>query len=192
MLAAARDVAGDRHIVWRVGEDDPDLLSAEQPLEAGGIGGVAAEQPTVAQPPEVADPADRLIGQGGVLTVIAAVAAENDAVDLGRGEAGQLQAETQIHARELLELQLQGLAIPTSQLAELVLSDGEHSPLGLAQVGNADAGNLGHAEEAAFLAPDLKAAILDGCQPAGLSLEALIRSEMPLDWDDQRVLYAAA
>jgi hypothetical protein len=35
----------------------------------------------------------------------------------------------------------------------------------------------------AFLAPDLKAAILDGCQPAGLSLEAVIRSEMPLDWD---------
>ena len=43
----------------------------------------------------------------------------------------------------------------------------------------------------AFLAPDLKAAILDGRQPMGLSLEAVIRSEMPLDWDDQRALYAA-
>lgn len=44
----------------------------------------------------------------------------------------------------------------------------------------------------AFLAPDLKVAILDGRQPAGLTLEAVIRSEMPLDWDDQRRLYAAA
>lgn len=43
----------------------------------------------------------------------------------------------------------------------------------------------------AFLAPDLKAAILDGRQPVGLSLEAVIRSEMPLDWDNQRALYAA-
>ncbi|WP_425992998.1 recombinase family protein [Brevundimonas sp. TWP2-3-2] len=43
----------------------------------------------------------------------------------------------------------------------------------------------------AFLAPDLKAAILDGRQPMGLTLEALVRTEMPLDWEDQRRLYAA-
>ena len=43
----------------------------------------------------------------------------------------------------------------------------------------------------AFLAPDLKAAILDGRQPFGLTLEALVRTEMPLDWEDQRRLYAA-
>lgn len=44
---------------------------------------------------------------------------------------------------------------------------------------------------AAFLAPDLKAAILDGCLPAGLTLEAVTRHEMPLDWEAQRRLYAA-
>lgn len=43
----------------------------------------------------------------------------------------------------------------------------------------------------AFLAPDLKAAILDGCLPAGLTLEAVTRQEMPLDWEAQRRLYAA-
>ncbi|WP_374597005.1 hypothetical protein [Brevundimonas sp.] len=37
----------------------------------------------------------------------------------------------------------------------------------------------------AFLAPDLKAAILDGCLPAGLTLEAVTRHEMPLDWEAQ-------
>ncbi|WP_395650441.1 recombinase family protein [Brevundimonas sp.] len=43
----------------------------------------------------------------------------------------------------------------------------------------------------AFLAPDLKAAIIDGCQPIGLTLEALTREELPLDWAEQRRLYAA-
>jgi len=42
----------------------------------------------------------------------------------------------------------------------------------------------------AYLAPDLKASILDGRQPAGLTLEAITRTEMPLDWNDQRRLYA--
>jgi DNA invertase Pin-like site-specific DNA recombinase len=43
----------------------------------------------------------------------------------------------------------------------------------------------------AYLAPDLKASILNGFQPAGLTLEAVTKTEMPLDWVDQRSLYAA-
>jgi hypothetical protein len=43
----------------------------------------------------------------------------------------------------------------------------------------------------AFLAPDLKAAIIDGRQPVGLTLEAVTRAELPLDWAEQRRLYAA-
>ena len=42
----------------------------------------------------------------------------------------------------------------------------------------------------AYLAPDLKASILDGRQAIGLTLEAITRTEMPLDWNDQRRLYA--
>jgi len=42
----------------------------------------------------------------------------------------------------------------------------------------------------AFLAPDLKAAVLDGTQPAGLTLETVMRVEVPLDWTEQRQLYA--
>ena len=42
----------------------------------------------------------------------------------------------------------------------------------------------------AYLAPDLKASILDGRQPSGLTLEAITKTEMPLDWNDQRQLYA--
>jgi DNA invertase Pin-like site-specific DNA recombinase len=42
----------------------------------------------------------------------------------------------------------------------------------------------------AYLAPDLKASILDGRQPSGLTLEAITKTEMPLDWNEQRKLYA--
>jgi hypothetical protein len=41
----------------------------------------------------------------------------------------------------------------------------------------------------AFLAPDLKRAILDGIQPGGLSLQKLLTHDMPLAWQLQRELY---
>jgi len=43
----------------------------------------------------------------------------------------------------------------------------------------------------AFLAPDLKAAILDGRQPRGLTLQFVSTQDIPLDWDQQRRLYGA-
>jgi site-specific DNA recombinase len=38
----------------------------------------------------------------------------------------------------------------------------------------------------AFLAPDIQRAILDGRQPAGLTLEQLLNQDLPLAWADQR------
>ena len=43
----------------------------------------------------------------------------------------------------------------------------------------------------AFLAPDLKRAILDGAQSDRLTLEDVMRNDLPLDWSDQRRRYAA-
>ena len=43
----------------------------------------------------------------------------------------------------------------------------------------------------AFLAPDLKQAILDGDQPEGLTLQRVMTQDVPLDWDAQRQLYRA-
>jgi len=40
-----------------------------------------------------------------------------------------------------------------------------------------------------FLAPDIQAAIIAGRQPAGLKLEHILRSRIPLAWADQRALY---
>jgi site-specific DNA recombinase len=38
----------------------------------------------------------------------------------------------------------------------------------------------------AFLAPDIQRDILEGRQPAGLSLQRLILGGIPASWDDQR------
>ena len=41
----------------------------------------------------------------------------------------------------------------------------------------------------AFLAPRIQKAIMDGTQPVSLTLETLIRSRMPRDWNAQEVLF---
>jgi hypothetical protein len=43
----------------------------------------------------------------------------------------------------------------------------------------------------AWLAPDLAQQILEGRQPRAISLGALTRSPLPLDWNDQRALFDA-
>ena len=42
----------------------------------------------------------------------------------------------------------------------------------------------------AWLAPDLKEAILTGRQPRAVSLGALTKQPLPVNWDDQRRLFA--
>ena len=37
----------------------------------------------------------------------------------------------------------------------------------------------------AFLAPDIQMAILEGRQPAGLTTERILRTDLPLDWEEQ-------
>ena len=44
---------------------------------------------------------------------------------------------------------------------------------------------------AAFLAPDIQAAILAGRQPAGLTMKRLIHSPTPLAWADQRAAFSS-
>jgi site-specific DNA recombinase len=44
----------------------------------------------------------------------------------------------------------------------------------------------------AFLAPKVQAAILDGRQPADISLARLLRDDIPMDWSEQERLFAIA
>ena len=41
----------------------------------------------------------------------------------------------------------------------------------------------------AFLAPDIQRAIINGAQPAGLTLQQLINTRIPVAWDDQRQMF---
>ncbi|MCH7959900.1 MAG: hypothetical protein IID08_07205 [Candidatus Hydrogenedentes bacterium] len=41
----------------------------------------------------------------------------------------------------------------------------------------------------AFLAPDIVDEILDGRQPAMLTLEDLTKTKLPLNWEQQRTIY---
>ena len=43
----------------------------------------------------------------------------------------------------------------------------------------------------AWLAPDLATAIMDGRQPKTLTLGALVKQAMPMDWSQQRALFAS-
>ncbi|MEM8571535.1 MAG: recombinase family protein [Pseudomonadota bacterium] len=43
----------------------------------------------------------------------------------------------------------------------------------------------------AHLAPDIQCAILTGTQPPGLTLNAVLNTRIPLDWQDQRTLFLA-
>jgi site-specific DNA recombinase len=41
----------------------------------------------------------------------------------------------------------------------------------------------------AFLAPEIKAKILEGVTDERLTLQNIMRQDLPLDWDDQRALF---
>ena len=42
----------------------------------------------------------------------------------------------------------------------------------------------------AFLAPDLKRAIMIGAQPRGLTLQRIVAGDMPVAWEEQRRLFS--
>ncbi len=46
--------------------------------------------------------------------------------------------------------------------------------------------------ELAFMAPDITIAVLDGLQPADVTLEPITRRSPPLGWNEQRELHGFA
>jgi len=67
-----------------------------------------------------------------------------------------------------------------------LLDNGRFHSIGeLAEEIGTDRAYVGRLLNLTLLAPDISAAILDGREPSGLSLEKLTRN-MPLSWDEQR------
>lgn len=59
----------------------------------------------------------------------------------------------------------------------------------IAQAENITAAYASKLIRVAFLAPDLKRAIIEGSQPTGSNLQTVLTGPVPLDWADQRLLY---
>jgi len=60
---------------------------------------------------------------------------------------------------------------------------------GIATRNRVDRSIIGRTVNLAFLSPDIIESIISGCQPANLNTERLIkRSDLPLDWQEQRQL----
>jgi site-specific DNA recombinase len=59
----------------------------------------------------------------------------------------------------------------------------------LAQTEGVTANYISRILRTAFLAPDLKASILQGRQPPALTLQAIMTGDLPLDWQAQRQIY---
>jgi hypothetical protein len=72
------------------------------------------------------------------------------------------------------------------------LDDGRYASISeIAAAEKIDRGYVGSILRLTLLAPDLVEAILDGRQPEGLGLPALLEP-FPLDWQRQRTIWCAA
>jgi hypothetical protein len=117
-------VAGDGHVVGRIGEHHLRQLAGEQGVEAGQIEGVAAEQAVVVpEQPEVASARHRRPGRrfGQRRLLLGLRVGADHEVDLGHAEAGQLHLEAEVH--QLRELERQRLAVPAGKLGQAVVGD---------------------------------------------------------------------
>lgn len=70
----------------------------------------------------------------------------------------------------------------------LVLANTDKTISAIARDGKRDRVRLNRVLALACLAPDIITAILEGRQPFGLSSTALLRTDLPLDWAEQRVV----
>jgi len=146
-------IAVDFHVVRRVGKGRRGVFLAHQRREGQSIEGAAAQQPMVAKEPEIAQLADRRPGRdfrcgiGRVVTLLGHVIERGDPqVDLGRHEAGDLEAEIEPAEREVLELLGQQPIVPGGDLGQPVVRDHEGTDLRRGQVIEAQGRHLGHAE----------------------------------------------
>ncbi|QGN55449.1 recombinase family protein [Novosphingobium sp. Gsoil 351] len=75
---------------------------------------------------------------------------------------------------------------------ELVIANAGKSISAIARDARCDRVRLNRVLALACLAPDIVTAILEGRQPIGLSSTLLMRTDLPLDWAEQRVLLGFA
>ncbi len=139
--------------VRRIGREQRRPLAVHQPAHVGRAGAVAAEQPVVAEDPEIARPRRRVARRlrhhdrrdARPLRRLAAADVEGEQlVELGVGEAGERQVE--VVGRQRLQLGGEQRLVPCSELGQLVVADAVRLPLFLGQMVEHDHRRLGQAE----------------------------------------------
>ena len=162
-MRSAGDVAADADIVGLVGQNQPGrIVVPHQSGEDVLIGGVAANEPMVAETEDVASARDcdsARRRRKGALFVRRRIIAEEDLIDLGRAEAGNL--DRRLIDDELLELDFEILKAPGAVFAEPVERDAQQALLGAGQMPDANAGDMGEAQLPGGL--DADRAVDDDC-----------------------------
>ena len=151
--AGAADVAVDRHVVGRVGEDHLRALVAEQPVVGRGLEGVAADHPMRAEVPDIADLGDRRSCRDLRQPIVAGIAglfrieAGDQAVDLGDGEAGDAEVEVELGLEQPGELDGEHLLVPAGVQRKLVVGEDIGALLGGGHGRDQPAGHRREAEQ---------------------------------------------
>ena len=145
------DIAVDRDVVGWVREHHLGQFAVEQRLEGTPVPCIPAQQPVLAELPEITRDGDRwcagvdlrdpvriVVGLGGV---------EDKAVDLRRVETDDLEIEVELDLAERLQLYRHQLLIPTGQLGQAVVGDDVGPDLCFAEVAQPDCRNLFEPEQ---------------------------------------------
>ena len=146
--AQPRDVARDRHVVRRVGEQHVRLVGPQHVGVALGLQGVAAEQAMLAKDPKVAQAAHRRgagVDRRQFVFLIDAAAVQQD-VDLAHLEAADFEIDLRGKFQDLGELEGERLAVPCGIVGNAVERQPQRPQLGLGQVRQADRRHLAEAQ----------------------------------------------
>jgi len=136
--AEAANVAGNRHIVGRVGEHHLGPGVAEQLLIGLKLGGIAADQAVAADLPDITLAADRRPSRDlndsicGILTVRRNRQLANKQINFGQIKAGHRYVEFDFELSEILQLKTEQSAIPAGIFGEPIIGNHISANLSLA------------------------------------------------------------
>ena len=145
------DIAADPDVVGWVREHHLGQFAVEQRLEGTRVPCIPAQQPMLAELPEIARDGDRRCAgvdlRDPVRIVVGLGGAEDKAVDLRRVETDDLDIEVELDLAERPQLNRQQLVVPTGQLGQAVVGDDVRLNLCFGEVAQPDCRDLFEPEQ---------------------------------------------
>jgi hypothetical protein len=152
--AEPADISVDGNVVGWVGKNEIGTLALHQAIECIRFPRIPAQQAVTIEQPQVCNPGHRHRGLGDgrdrVVSPVVGIGRRlsgfiEQHIDLGQGEAGDLDVEFQIDQR--LQLDCQHLAVPAGIEGQLVVGQHIGPALGRIEVGQAQRRNTLHAQQ---------------------------------------------